>query len=79
MNKILSDDSKFKCFCTTTENDDTVKIESKPQDSYSNLPKKINYPSLFMKSYVLLVFKDQECMDCLKSAKRRHHFALFPL
>ena len=44
MNKILSDDFKFKCLRSTTENDNIAKIETKLQRQLQELNKKDEIP-----------------------------------
>ena len=70
INKILSDNSKFKCLDSTTENNNTAKIETKLQRQLLELTKKMNHPGVLAKLYVLLALKDQECMDYPKSTKK---------
>ena len=44
MNKILSDDFKFKCLSSTTENNSIAKIETKLQRQLQELNKKDEIP-----------------------------------
>ena len=76
INKGLSDDSKFKCLDITTEKNNIAMIDIKFQRQLLKLTRKMVYiySGLFIKSYVLLVLKDQESMDYLKSIKRTPHF-----
>ena len=49
MNKILSDDSKFKCVGSTSDNDNTAKIEAKLQKQLPELTKKDELPQSIYK------------------------------
>ena len=81
INKVLFDDSKFKCLDTTTANTNIAKIDIKYQRQLLKLTRKVIYiySGLCIKSYILLVLKDKESMDYLKFIKRTPYFFRFSI
>ena len=77
MNKILSDDSKFKCLGSTTENNNIAKIETKLQRQLPEFTKKDEVPRSV---YEVIRHTDAQRLRMYglpKIHKKAHHFALF--